>query len=111
MKLEYDNELQELKSKMEEEMGSMAKQQSEDPRPLKAQINNLKADVKALNLELNQTKTKYTETHNKFEMNEKKNDNLIAELEKYKSGIKDFKDIVVLCEKEDKNEKTSNSRL
>jgi hypothetical protein len=26
MKLEYDNELQELKSKMEEEMGSMAKQ-------------------------------------------------------------------------------------
>lgn len=61
MKLEYDNELQELKSKMEEEMGSMAKQQSEDPRPLKAQINNLKADVKALNLELNQTKIKYTE--------------------------------------------------
>jgi len=61
MKLEYDNELQDLKSKMEEEMGSMAKQYSEDPRPLKAQINNLKADVKALNAELNQTKIKYTE--------------------------------------------------
>jgi len=29
-------------------------------------------------------------------------------LEKYKSGIKDFKDIVSLCEKEDKESKQSN---
>jgi hypothetical protein len=35
---------------------------------------------------------------------------LNTELEKYKSGIKDFKDIVTLCEKEEKENKLSLSK-
>lgn len=67
---------------MEEDVGSITKQYSEDPRPLKAQISNLKADVKVLNTELQQTKLNYTECKTKLESSERKIDLLTTEIEK-----------------------------
>lgn len=87
----------------------MMKLYNEDPKVLKTQIANLKADIKALQSELKQTQTKASESVNKYDTAESRIALLSAELEKYKNGIKDFKDIVQLCEKEDKESKQSHA--
>jgi len=95
---------------MSEETASMQKLYNEDPKVLKTQITNLKSDIKSLQSELKQTQSKASDSVHKYDGAESRIALLSAELEKYKHGIKDFKDIVTLCEKEDKESKQTMSK-